>query len=92
MFCDFAFSGKPKGVCIEVAEEGRGRYIGEGCVRVRLTESVQAYSKGEVLELTACEAVPRAQEVKIGGIFRRVNTEYQWVKPTPQVTTAKSQS
>ncbi len=83
VFCDFAFSGKPRGKCVEVVEEGDGRSATKGRIRVKLTESVRAYIKGEIIEVNACTAVPTAQETG-GGIFRRVNTDYRWVKPANQ--------
>jgi len=87
VFCDFHFSGKPRGVVIEVLREGDGREfradgVLPGCVRVRITETVGSYVKGQHIELEAWQAVPCKQEFKKrGSYFRWVNTAYRWVKP-----------
>lgn len=75
------FWGKPKGVCLEVVEEGAGNKS-EGQIRIKLTETVGAYRKGEVLTLSAFQAVPVKQERPLvrGEYFRRVRTDYKWVK------------
>jgi hypothetical protein len=82
VFCDFHFGGKPKGVCIEVLEEGLGNRAATGKIRVKLSETVGAYNKGEIVELPAWTAVPVKQEKRLtrGQIFRRVDTNYQWIK------------
>lgn len=80
LFCDFHFGGKPKAVCLEVIEPGRGKFGGEGKIKVRLTETIGAYKKGEELTLTSHQAVPVKQEFKKpGSFFRWINTNYQWV-------------
>lgn len=81
LFCDFAFGGKPKAKCVEVIESGVGNKA-SGKVLVELTETVGAYGKGERLVLNAVQAVPLQQEQgrRAGEYFRRVNTQYAWVK------------
>jgi hypothetical protein len=81
VFCDFHFGGKPKGKVIEVIEPGNGQST-NGCCRVQLTETQGAYRKGELLEVQSCYCVPVKQELKLraGQYFRRINTQYEWVK------------
>lgn len=80
LFCDFAFGGKPEGICISVITPGNGKDQ-QGKVRVRLTQSAGAYKKGEEMEISTFQAVPRAMERKLkrGEFFRRVSTLYAWV-------------
>ena len=79
VFCDFHFGGKPKGIAVEIVEPGQGNRSG-GKIKVRLTETVGAYKKGEILELDAKTAVPRKQEFSKPDSFHRwVNTQYEWV-------------
>ena len=80
LFCDFPFGGKPEAVCLKVIEPGDGNLIGQGQIRVRLTKTVKAYRKGEVLTLPANSAVPKAQRLrpKRGEFFTRIATNYQW--------------
>lgn len=79
LFCDFPFGGKPEAICVKVITPGNGR-DSAGKVRVRLTESVRAYRKGEELEISTFQAVPRVMErrLKPGEYFRRVSTLYRW--------------
>jgi len=81
VFLDFAFSDKPDGRVVEVIEPGEGNSA-NGKIRVKVTETVGAYRKGEILTVDAMTAVPKAQELKLqaGQYFRRVNTQYEWVK------------
>lgn len=81
LFCDLHFGGKPKAVCLEVIKPGNGQNE-IGTVRVKLTETVGAYRKGETLALSTYLAVPRVMErkPKRGEIFRRVSTLYRWEK------------
>lgn len=58
VFCDFHFGGKPKGVVVEIVKPGRGNRSPEGEIRVKLTETVGAYKKGEILSVSAFKAVP----------------------------------
>jgi len=76
LFCDFPFGGKPKAVCVEVLKPGNGR-MDKGSVRVRLTETVGAYKKGEEMILSTFFAVPLKQEFT-RGFFRWVKTDYRW--------------
>ena len=83
VFCDFHFSGKPRGVVREVLKPGRGNvpacHAEAGQIRVEIREDCGAYRKGEVLTLPAVEAVPCKQEIrKPGSFFRWVNTQYQF--------------
>lgn len=78
LFCDFHFSGKPKAVCIAVLHSGNGK-DNKGRVRVRISEDLGAYHKGEELEIDTFTAVPRKQEFrKSGSVFRWVDTNYTW--------------
>lgn len=80
VFCDFHFGGKPRGIAVEIVEPGTGNGS-SGKIRIRLTETVGAYNKGEIVELDSLRAVPCAQELKLskGQFFRRVSTDYAWV-------------
>jgi hypothetical protein len=80
VFCDFHFSGKPHGKVVEVTKPGDGKGRVEGAVKVQLTETVGAYRKGEVLTLSAFQAVPVAQllPLKPGQYHTRLSTEYQF--------------
>lgn len=80
--CDFHFGGKPKAVCQEVLEEGSGRSGRPGKLRVKLTETIGAYRKGEILEITCFQAVPSGH-IYTSGYFLRVRTNYYWTK-TPK--------
>lgn len=84
--CDFHFGGKPKAVCIEVVEEGCGRCSSPGKLRVRLTETVGAYKKDEILEIDTFHAVPLPQ-LFTKGYFGHVHTNYHWKKPDDNPTT-----
>ena len=79
LFCDFAFGGKPSAVAVKVIEPGNGKDHA-GKVRVKLTETVGAYRKGEELEISTFQAVPKCMEraLKRGEFFRRVSTLYRW--------------
>ncbi len=78
LFCDFHFGGKPKAVCLEVIEPGTGKASG-GKIKVRLTETVGAYKKGEEMIINSFQAVPAKQEkFKTGSFFRKVDTNYIW--------------
>jgi hypothetical protein len=79
LFCDFHFGGKPKAVCLAVIQPGNGR-DNEGKVRVRLTETVRAYRKGEELEISTFTAVPlrAVLPAKRGEYFTRISTLYTW--------------
>lgn len=80
LFCDFHFGGKPKAIALEVVQPGNGKDIA-GKVRVRLIETVGAYRKGEILELSTYYAVP-LKEIKprrTGQFFTRVSTLYSWI-------------
>jgi hypothetical protein len=81
VFCDFTFGGKPKGKVIEVIEPGNGQSSNGKC-RVRLIETQGAYNKGEILQVDSCYCVPLRQELKLkpGQYFRRINTQFEWVK------------
>jgi hypothetical protein len=81
VFCDFVFGGKPLGKAVEVVEPGDGQHSG-GKVRVLLTETQGAYKKGETVEVPANLCVPRVKEIalKQGQFFRRINTDFAWVK------------
>lgn len=81
LFCDFLYS-KPLAKCLEVIEKGDGKGIAAGKIRVQLTETVRGYDKGEILILSAVDAVPLAQEMRLraGQFTRRVSTLYRWVK------------
>ena len=77
VFCDFHFSGKPRGKVVEILEPGDGKRVTVGKVRVKLSETVGAYRKGEILTVSAFVAVPRKQEFrKRGSYYRWVNTDY----------------
>lgn len=79
VFLDFALSGKPSGVVTRVIEPGCSKSATQGRIEVRITRNVgaPAYRKGELLVVTACEAVPKQQEFRKGGsFFRWVNTDY----------------
>ena len=81
VFCDFHFGGKPRGIVVAVLAPGRGNvpssHPAAGKIRVRLSETVGAYRKGEELVLPAITAVPCRQEFrKRGSVFRWVNTDY----------------
>lgn len=80
LFCDFHFGGKPKAVCLEVITPGNGKDT-EGKVRVKLTETVRGYDKGEELELSTFYAVPMKMVLppKAGEYFTRVSTLYSWI-------------
>lgn len=81
LFCDFPFGGKPKAVCTAVIEPESGNKATEGRIKVRLTETIGAYRKGEELTLTASQAVPIKQEFrKPNSVFRYVRTDYRWEK------------
>ena len=71
---------------LEVLEPGSGRSATEGKILVKLTETQRAYRKGEELILDACTAVPVAQELPLmpGQYFRRISTDYEWVKKEPK--------
>ena len=79
LFCDFHFGGKPSAVAVKVIEPGNGKDHA-GKVRVKLTETVGAYRKGEEMEISTFQAVPKSMERKLrrGEIFRRVSTLYRW--------------
>ena len=79
LFCDFPFGGKPKAVCLAVVTPGNGKDQ-SGKVRVKLSETVGAYRKGEELEISTFQAVPREMELRLkpGHFFRRVSTLYTW--------------
>jgi len=78
-FCDYHFSGKPDGICVEVVREGDGRGVEKGLIRVKITKDHRAYRKGEIVELPAWQAVPHKQEFT-REYFRRVRTDYRWVR------------
>jgi len=82
VFCDFHFGGKPKGTAIAVVEPGNGKIITAGRVKVKLSETVGAYQKGEVLTVPAWQCVPCCMEIKLksGQFIRRVNTDFQWLQ------------
>lgn len=77
-FIDFAFGGKPKAIveAIKSPGDGKGQVAGE--IQVRLTETVGAYRKGEILTLPAWQVVPIAQKLPLrpGQYFTRVSTRY----------------
>lgn len=79
VFLDFNFGAKPKATVLEVLVPGNGKDI-DGKVRVKLTETVGAYRKGEVLEVGTFRAVPCCMERKLnpGEFFRRVSTLYEF--------------
>lgn len=79
LFCDFPFGGKPRAKCVKVIQPGNGKDQA-GKVRVKLTETVGAYRKGEELEISTFQAVPCVMERKLkpGEFFRRVSTIYAW--------------
>lgn len=79
LFCDFPFGGKPSAVAVEVIEPGNGKDQ-SGKVRVKLTETVGAYRKGEELVISTFQAVPKCMErpLRRGEFFRRVSTLYRW--------------
>jgi hypothetical protein len=83
VMCDFPFSGKPNGVCVEVVEEGNGREALSGKIRVRIMQDCKAYKKGEIVELNAGTAVPR-KHVFTKWLTLRVDVNYKWVKPKIQ--------
>lgn len=79
VFLDFHFGGKPSGIVTRVIKPGRGNRVTEGEIEVRLTETVGAYRKGELLTVAASVAVPKKQEFKKpGSRFRWVNTDYSF--------------
>lgn len=78
VFCDFAFGGKPRAVVTAIIEPGSGKSR-DGQIQVRLTETVGAYHRGEMLTLPAGDVVPVRQEFrKRGSRFRWINTDYQF--------------
>lgn len=78
LFVDYHFGGKPKAVCLEVVKPGTGQSA-DGLIRARLLETVGAYRKGEIVEVSTAQAVPVKQEFrKPGSFFRWVNTNYAW--------------
>lgn len=79
LFCDFHFGGKPKAKCVAVVKPGNGK-DSPGTIRAKLSETVGAYRKGEIVELSTFYAVPCAMErpLKRGEFFRRVSTLYRW--------------
>lgn len=79
IFCDFHFGGKPSAKVLKVITPGNGKDT-KGKVLVQLTETVGAYRKGEKLELTTFQAVPKKQEFrKPYSYFRWVDTCYEFV-------------
>lgn len=82
LFCDFHFGGKPKATCLEIVKPGNGK-DSAGTVRVKLTETVGAYRKGEILEVSTYYAVPCKMILprKSGEFFTRISTLYSWVTP-----------
>ena len=80
LYCDFIFGGKPKAVCLDVLEPGRGWCGGEGKIQVKITEDHKGYRKGEILTLSSHAAVPLAQNKPLehGQYFTRINTQYEW--------------
>ena len=77
VFCDFIFQ-KPKGKIVEIVTPGTGKDL-KGLVKVKLSETIGAYKKGEIIEVKTCYAVPIKQEFrKRGSCFRYVNTDYQF--------------
>ena len=79
VFCDFHFSGKPKGKVVAVNKPGNGK-DSAGEVVVELTETVRAYKKGERLTLSTYYAVPLecVLPVKPGQFFTRISTLYEF--------------
>ena len=81
VFCDYHFGGKPRGVAVEIVKPGTGK---DSCgeIRVKLSKSVGAYKKGEIVTVPSWQAVPCAQELKLksGQFFRRVSTDHEWTK------------
>ena len=63
---------------MRVIKPGDGQNRVDGEIEVKLTETVGAYHKGELLVLPAWQAVPVNQERKLnrGEFFRRVMTDY----------------
>lgn len=80
VLCDFPFGGKPKGKVVEVVKPGNGR-SSSGEVYVKITEPRGAYSKGQIVTVPACYAVP-VNHIFRRGFFVRVRTDFEWVKPT----------
>ena len=80
VFCDFHFGGKPKGKVVEVNIPGNGKDT-FGIVKVKLTETVGAYKKGEIIEVSTYVAVPINMILpKLAGqYFVRVSTNYNFV-------------
>ena len=83
VFCDFHFSGKPRGIVRAILKPGRGNvpssHPDAGQIQVEIREDRGAYRKGELLTLPAVVAVPCSQEFrKRGSFFRWVNTQYQF--------------
>lgn len=80
VFCDFHFSGKPRGIVTEIVKAGTGR-DSSGKVKVKLTETAGAYRKGEILEVSTFYAVPVKQKLPLerGQFFSRISTDYQFI-------------
>ncbi len=81
LFCDFHFGGKPEAVCIEVVTPGNGKNTMTGEIRARITKDCRGYKKGEVVRVETWQAVPKVMELPARGYFRRVSTDYEWIKP-----------
>lgn len=81
VFMDYHFGGKPKGIVVEVVQPGNGKSLA-GEIRVRLTETVRAYRKGEIVVGNASNVVPLSciLPLRAGQYHTRISTLYEWVK------------
>jgi hypothetical protein len=81
VFCDFHFSGKPRGKVIEIIKEGSGK-DNSGSIRVQIIENHKAYKKGEIVTVSSnlCVPVEQISPLTEGQIFIRINTLYRWVR------------
>ena len=80
-FFDGRFGGKPEGKVIEIVTSGNGMSYG-GEIKLKLSETVGAYKKGEVITSEAFQIVPCKQikPLQKGQFYLRLDTRYIWVK------------
>lgn len=71
------FSGLIPCKVIEVILWGSGKTIQSGKVKIKLTADRQAYKRGEILEVTADNVIPRNHIRTSSGKYK-INVYYEW--------------
>jgi len=78
-FLDTLCNGLVPCVVTRVIEPGRGTYATEGKIEARITKTVGAYKKDEIVEYAASKIVP-TKHIRYREYSSWVNTFYRWVK------------